>query len=255
MSVELRHINFSYQETPVLCNVSFSAPTGQITVLLGASGAGKTSCLRLLAGLEIPASGEVLIHGTSVSSSSHWVPPRERSVGYCFQESALWTYLTVQQHISIPLRAHSKDPNFIQTRTEEILKNFNIQALAKRYPDQLSGGEQKRLSFARALASNPQVMLLDEPLSNVEGAMREELIRLIHTLKNSQRTILIVTHQIEEALQLADHLVILMTTPFSKGTSAGGYFYPVNRDSASAGVSEFLPVRSAASDSLLHLRI
>ncbi|MFB3789099.1 MAG: ABC transporter ATP-binding protein [bacterium] len=194
----------------VLRDVDFAAPADQITVLFGPSGVGKTTCLRLIAGFEYPSAGEVILGGEIVSSPSRPAPPRNRRVGFCFQEDALWPALKARDHIQLPLRTLLGNREDIRRRSEWILENLGLASCADRYPAQLSGGEKKRLGLARALALEPAYLLLDEPLSSVEGPMRDELIRLLRGCRKGRRAILMVTHQLDEALALADRLVVLL---------------------------------------------
>lgn len=229
----------------ILRDVRFEAPADQITVLFGPSGVGKTTCLRLIAGFERPSSGEIILGNEVVSSPSRWVPPRNRRVGFCFQEDALWPALSAQDHIQIPLRTFLRNREDIQQHTERILENLELTSFADRYPAQLSGGEKKRLGLARALALEPAYLLLDEPLSSVEGPMREDLIRLLRECRNGRRAILMVTHQLDEALALGDRLVILLDGRVAREGSIREVIRdPQNRDAARlVGYRNFFPVR------------
>ncbi|MEW6236655.1 MAG: ABC transporter ATP-binding protein [Candidatus Omnitrophota bacterium] len=208
-SVTLKSIFISYGKTEALRGVSFHAPQGEITALFGPSGAGKTTCLRLIAGLEKPSAGTIHIGTRLVSAENVWIPPRRRGVGFCFQEPALWPALRVREHVELPMRENGLHADERRKQAAALLDRFSLLPLAERKPEQLSGGEQKRLAFARTLANDPKILLLDEPLSSVEGPLRDELIDLIHSCKRNGTVILIVTHQLDEAFALADHLAIL----------------------------------------------
>ncbi|HOJ60797.1 MAG TPA: ABC transporter ATP-binding protein [bacterium] len=231
--IALEGISLRRGTRAVLREVNFEVPAGQITVLFGPSGVGKTTCLRLIAGFERPSAGVVKLGEEIVSSETQWVPPRNRRVGFCFQEDALWPALTAAEHIQIPLRTFMNNRDDIHRRTEDILISMGLAAFADRYPAQLSGGEKRRLALARALAMEPAYLLLDEPLSSVEGPMREELIRRLRECRSEDRAILAVTHQLDEALALGDRLVILSGgRVVREGQLCEVVRNPLNRDAA-----------------------
>ncbi|MDP8245858.1 MAG: ABC transporter ATP-binding protein [Candidatus Hinthialibacter antarcticus] len=206
--IEFRDVSFSYGRNPVLKQISFKISPSRTTVLFGPSGAGKTTCLRLVAGFEQPQSGAVFIDGREVASSTKSVPACERGVGFCFQEAALWAHLRVRDHVMVPLRSASLSKAERERRVEEILKAFSLHELAGRYPEQLSGGERKRLEFARAAASEPPILVLDEPLAGADEPRRHELMPYIRACGGNGRTLVVVTHHREEAFALADDLVV-----------------------------------------------
>ncbi|MBN2328127.1 MAG: ABC transporter ATP-binding protein [Candidatus Omnitrophica bacterium] len=194
----------------VLHEVTFDAPENGVTVLFGPSGAGKTTCLRLIAGLEHLSDGQILFGGEVLSSKDVYLSPRRRRVGYCFQEEALWPALNVREHLTATLRAQYRDRAWIDLQAQELLDRFGLTSLARRMPAHLSGGEKKRLALSRALAANPSILLLDEPLSSLDGPARDELIAYLKTCRHEKRSVILVTHQLDETFALGDRLVILV---------------------------------------------
>ncbi len=243
IGIQFDHITFTYAQKPVLKEVSFIAAQGEITALFGPSGAGKSTCLRIIAGLETPQSGQLHL-GNHTISPSNPIPPYQRNLGFCFQEPALWAELQVDYHIDLPLRTQSFSTTERHSKVEKILTDFGLTHLARRKPSELSGGEQKRLSFARALATDPAILLLDEPLSSVEKKRRDEMIQLIRNVKKAKRTIILVTHHWEEVEALADRIVVIMDGQIHQsGTYAQVYQHPQSRPVAELmGYSYFFPV-------------
>jgi iron(III) transport system ATP-binding protein len=189
--------------------VSFRA--GAISVLLGSSGCGKTTILRCIAGLEEPSAGTIRIHDRTVFSSSERinVPPERRNLGMVFQSYAIWPHMTVHENVALPLRAHGASAAQAQSRVLEVLRLVGLEGLAQRSATQLSGGQQQRVAIARCLANQPELILLDEPLSNLDAklrvGMRTELRELQRRLK---ATMIFVTHDQEEAMSLADDIYL-----------------------------------------------
>lgn len=241
--LRLHEISLTFHENPVLREVSFAADPGVVTALMGPSGAGKTTCLRLLAGLEKPSSGEIHFGEEIFSSQEILLPPKQRRVGYCFQDDALWPALTVKDHLRVPLINSTLTPRSREERMHELLECFHLDTLKNRYPGQISGGEQKRLAFARALVCDPDILLLDEPLSSVEGTLREEIIKWIRSFRRPGRVILFVTHQLGEVFALADHIVLLdQGRVLQSGTVQEVYHAPLSRSAAELlGYRNFFP--------------
>lgn len=194
----------------ILRDASLDAPSGEITVLFGPSGAGKTTCLRLIAGLEKPDTGVIRMRDRVFSSPEIFLPPRKRRVGFCFQDDALWPALTVREHIDVATNSQCEEHTPDTINTMDYLSRYGLTDLANRYPLNLSGGEKKRLALARALAVNPDILLLDEPLSSLDGPAREELIACLADCRHPERSVLLVTHQLDEAFALGDRLVLLV---------------------------------------------
>jgi iron(III) transport system ATP-binding protein len=208
-AIELRGVSKSYgRDVAAVRDVSLCLSCGALLALLGPSGCGKTTTLRLIAGLEAPDAGEVAISGRRVAGHSAWVPPEERGVGMVFQDYALFPHLTVAENIAFPLNRLPARQR--AARVAELLPLAGLQGLESRYPHQLSGGQQQRVALARALAPRPAVVLLDEPFSNLDAALRKatrEEVRRI--LCESGATAIVVTHDQEEAFSIADTVAVM----------------------------------------------
>ena len=209
MSIELRNITKQFGGVAAVSNVSFSVNEGELMALLGPSGGGKTTVLRMIAGLEMPTGGDVLIRGQRVNDLS----VQERNIGFVFQNYALFKNMNVFKNIAFGLKIKKWKKADIKDRVAELLKMFQLEGLDKRYPHQLSGGQRQRVAIARALASKPNMLLLDEPFGAVDAKirqeLREELVKLHHNLNV---TTIFVTHDQEEALEISNRIVI-----FSRG--------------------------------------
>lgn len=210
--LELDHICLSYptpQGTqPVVCDLSLTLAEGQIACLLGASGCGKTTVLRAIAGFEPLDRGEIRLAGRTLSSTSIQIDPEHRQVGMMFQDYALFPHLTVAQNIAFGLRRLSTYQR--KHKVDHLLDMVDLAALAERYPHQLSGGQQQRVALARALATEPSLLLLDEPFSNLDIDARERLaFEVRDILKAAGRTALLVTHNQAEAFAIADQVGIM----------------------------------------------
>jgi ABC-type Fe3+/spermidine/putrescine transport system ATPase subunit len=194
-----------------LDGVSVEIATGEAAVILGPSGCGKTTLLRMIAGLDVPDSGHVSLHGTKVSGPGRvFVPPHERQLGFVFQDLALWPHLTVHQHLDFVLAAAFSSKRERHRRAEEALALVRIDALATRYPHQLSGGEQQRVALARAIVGQPRLLLLDEPFSSLDPELRAELrVELAGLQPALGLTTVYVTHDREDAAALADCIVAM----------------------------------------------
>ena len=181
-------------------------PDGSLTALLGPSGGGKSTLLRVVAGLEVPDSGTIEFDGEDVTE----VPVRDRGIGFCFQHYAPFRHLTVRRNVAFGLEVRKRPKDEIRAKVDELLDLVKIDHLADRYPSQLSGGQRQRMALARALAIEPQLLLLDEPFGALDAQVRQELrvwLRELHQ-KISVTTVL-VTHDQEEAMEVADHLAII----------------------------------------------
>ncbi len=197
---------FAAGELPAVDGVSFEAPQGGITALLGPSGAGKSTVLRLIAGLELPDRGSIAIGGRDAAST----PVRERNVGFVFQGYALFPNMTARENIGYGLRVRRRSKAEISGTVDRLLDLIQLRELGDRLPSQLSGGQRQRVAFARALATEPKVLLLDEPFGALDARVRQELRDWLHGLHEQTRvTTLLVTHDQAEALELAHHVVLM----------------------------------------------
>ena len=206
MYVELKHINKHFGNFKASDDVSFGIEKGKLIGLLGPSGSGKTTILRMIAGLETPDSGDIVIDGKVVNN----VPASKRGIGFVFQSYALFRYMTVFENIAFGLRVLKKSENEIQERVAELVKLIGLEGLEKRYPSQLSGGQRQRVAFARALAPNPQLLLLDEPFAAIDAKVRQELRHwLKEMIAKLGVTSIFVTHDQDEAIEVADEIIIM----------------------------------------------
>jgi sulfate transport system ATP-binding protein len=209
MSIELKNVTKVFGAVPAVSNVSFSVQEGELVALLGPSGGGKTTVLRMIAGLEIPTTGDVFIRGQRVNDLS----VRHRNIGFVFQNYALFKNMNVFKNIAFGLTIKKWKRRDIRQRVAELLDLFGLQGLDKRYPHQLSGGQRQRVAIARALAPKPSVLLLDEPFGAVDAKIRQELREWLVTLHHDLNvTTIFVTHDQEEALEVSNRIVI-----FSRG--------------------------------------
>src|SRR5918992_5661463 len=208
-AVTLADVTKRFGSHVALDNVSFAVAPGKAAVILGPSGCGKTTLLRIIAGLELPDTGNVVLNGATVSAAGRIiVPSHRRGLGFVFQDLALWPHLTVRANLDFVLGSTDLSPSERARRTEQALALVRIEQFSARYPHQLSGGEQQRVALARAIVGEPSVLLLDEPLSSLDpdlrAELRSELARLQRTLT---LTMVYVTHDREDATALADHVV------------------------------------------------
>ena len=206
--LEVRHVSHSYDERPVLEDISFELEPGAIGCLLGPSGCGKTTVLRCIAGFETVTDGEIALHGKAMSRPGYTVPAERRRIGMVFQDYALFPHLMVARNIAFGLRDASEAER--NTRVAELLDIVGLHQVATRYPHELSGGQQQRVALARALAPRPELMLLDEPFSNLDVEMRERLsLEVREILKHQKTTAILVTHDQHEAFNIADEIGIM----------------------------------------------
>lgn len=205
MYVELKNINKNYGDYKASDDVNFGIERGKLVALLGPSGSGKTTILRMLAGLEYPDSGDIYIDGKRMNQ----VPASKRGIGFVFQNYALFRYMTVFDNIAFGLEIQKMPKAQIKERVMELVKLVGLEGLEKRYPNQLSGGQRQRVAFARALAPNPGVLLLDEPFAaldaKVRGEIRSWLKDMIHKVGI---TSIFVTHDQDEAVEVADEIIV-----------------------------------------------
>jgi iron(III) transport system ATP-binding protein len=233
--IQLKNVSKGYAGCEAVRNVSLTIEQGDLLVLLGHSGCGKTTTLRLLAGLETPDTGEIWLNGKRVAGVGAWMPPEARGVGMVFQDYALFPHLTIAANVAFPLNKWNAGAR--KARVEEMLDLVGLRGLGDRYPHQLSGGQQQRVALARALAAQPSVVLLDEPFSNLDAALRQEMREEVRRiLKFSETTAVFVTHDQEEALSLADQVAVMSGGRLLQvGTPQEVYLSPASR-----AVAEFL---------------
>ena len=228
MSLSLRNVSHSFADKQVLCNVDIAADAGELVCILGPSGCGKTTALRLAAGLEDVQAGMVEIQGNTVADSRFSCPPEERGVGLVFQDYALFPHLNVAENVAFGLKGSKQD---IKSRVAEVLGQVGMLEYVSTFPHQLSGGQQQRVAVARALAPSPRVMLLDEPFSGLDVALRASLRdTTLHVLKDTGVATLMVTHDPEEAMFMADKIVLMKAgCVMQSGAPEDLYFRPANR--------------------------
>ncbi len=241
-SLELKHVSQSYTARLVLDDISLQLGNGTIACLLGASGCGKTTVLRCIAGFENIAAGEIRINDNVVSRPGYLTPPESRRIGMVFQDYALFPHLTVARNVAFGL--HGADHATRKARVDELLEIVGLDTVARRYPHEISGGQQQRVALARALAPRPALMLLDEPFSNLDVEMRERLsIEVRDILKHQNTTTILVTHDQNEAFTFADQIGIMLEGRIAQwATPYALYHEPGNREIAEfVGRGTFLP--------------
>jgi ABC-type Fe3+/spermidine/putrescine transport system ATPase subunit len=205
-AVSVIGVSKSFGEASVLDNIHFSVDENEIVVLLGASGSGKTTILRIIAGLEMPDSGMVVLHGRNVTD----LPARIRGVGVIFQSYALFPKMTVEENIGYGLKLRGKNKKDIKKSVDDLIELVHLEEHRKKYPAQLSGGQQQRVAIARALAYEPEVLLFDEPFGALDAQIRTMLRREIRALlKQIKVPSIFITHDQEEALELGDRIAVL----------------------------------------------
>ncbi len=230
MSIEVKGLNKRFGTFAALDNVSLEVRSGELLALLGPSGSGKTTLLRVIAGLETVDSGQVLFHGADATSQH----VRERNVGFVFQHYALFRHMSIFENVAFGLRVRPKQrrpaESEIRRKVMELLGLVQLDWLADRYPQQLSGGQRQRIALARALAVEPQVLLLDEPFGALDAKVRQELRRWLRRLHDEMHiTSVFVTHDQDEALEVSDRVVVMNEGRIQQvGTPQEVYDHPVN---------------------------
>ncbi|QSQ12333.1 ABC transporter ATP-binding protein [Myxococcus landrumensis] len=209
-AISLEGVFKSYGTTPVVRGLSLEVQEGELVSLLGPSGCGKTTTLRMLAGLEHPDAGVLRLGGDVVAGPGVRVPPERRGLGMVFQGYAVWPHRTVEENVAYPLTLRRMPKTALAAQVSEALRWVRLEKLATRKPHELSGGQLQRVALARALVAGPRVLLLDEPLSNLDAALREELRAEIAALRARLGTTLVfVTHDQGEALALSDRIAVM----------------------------------------------
>ncbi len=206
MAIGIENVSKRFGDFLALDDVSLEVPDGSLTALLGPSGGGKSTLLRVIAGLEIPDSGVVRIAGEDVTIEA----PQQRDVGFVFQHYAAFKHLTVRENVAFGLKIRKREKQEIRDTVDELLALVQLEGLASRYPDQLSGGQRQRMALARALAVQPRVLLLDEPFGALDVKVRADLRAwLLRLHEEWPVTTIIVTHDREEAMELASQIVVI----------------------------------------------
>ncbi|KTY08686.1 maltose/maltodextrin ABC transporter ATP-binding protein MalK [Salmonella enterica subsp. enterica serovar Schwarzengrund] len=245
--MEIRNLTKSFDGQHAVDDVSLTIYKGEIFALLGASGCGKSTLLRMLAGFEPPSSGQIMLDGVDLAH----VPPYQRPINMMFQSYALFPHMTVEQNIAFGLKQDKLPKAEITSRVNEMLGLVHMQEFAKRKPHQLSGGQRQRVAIGRTLVAEPRVFLLDEPLSNLDAALRVQMrIEISRLHKRLGRTMIYVTHDQVEAMTLADKIVVLDAGRVAQvGKPLELYHYPADRFVAGfigSPKMNFLPVKVTA---------
>lgn len=235
MLLEIHDVTVAYQGPPVVREVGLRLEIGRIGCLLGPSGCGKTTLLRAIAGFEPVRTGEILLRGRSVSRPGFSLSPERRRVGMVFQDLALFPHLNVADNIAFGLRGHDRGRRRLRVR--ELLSLIGLEHAASSFPHQLSGGQQQRVALARAMAPRPDLLLLDEPFSSLDGEMREKLAREVRQiLRQECLTALLVTHDQFEAFAMADEIGVMHAGRLHQWGSA----YDLYRRPADRFVADFI---------------
>ncbi len=243
-AIVVRGANKHYGDFAALDNVDFEVPSGSLTALLGPSGSGKSTLLRAIAGLDRPDTGTVTINGRDVTN----VPPQRRGIGFVFQHYAAFKHLTVRDNVAFGLKIRKRPKAEIREKVDNLLEVVGLAGFQTRYPNQLSGGQRQRMALARALAVDPQVLLLDEPFGALDAKVREDLRAWLRRLHEEVHvTTVLVTHDQSEALDVADRIAVLNKGRIEQvGSPAEVYDAPAN-----AFVMSFLGAVSSLNGSLV----
>jgi iron(III) transport system ATP-binding protein len=243
-AIQCRDLGKRFRGEPAVIDCSVDIRYGRFMALLGPSGCGKTTLLRLIAGLETPDHGSIHVGGVQVSGAGKQVPPEKRKIGMVFQEYALFPHMNVAQNVAYGLRSNGDT----KRKVAETLDMVGLEHLESRMPHELSGGQQQRVALARALAPGPEVILLDEPFSNLDASLRQRVRADLRSIvRRSGITTIFVTHDQEEALSLADFLAVMMEGKIVQaGTPRNLYLQPeTHRIATFLGEANFLPARGS----------
>lgn len=226
----MQQVSYRYEDAGV-DGITCRLPSGKVTALVGASGSGKTTILKLMAGFLQPASGSIALDGQCIANASSMLAAHKRRIGLVFQQHALFPHLTAAKNILFGMDLSKTQQ---QARLEQLLAELHLEPLANRYPHELSGGEQQRVALARALAAHPRLLLMDEPFASIDTALRRTIrSQCMDTLQKAGITTLIVTHDAEEAMELASHILVLHEGKLvQEGTPHEVYFKPVHEKAA-----------------------
>ncbi|MGB4408541.1 MAG: ABC transporter ATP-binding protein [Sphaerochaeta sp.] len=244
----IKDVMKAFGDVVVLNNFDAEFPDGKFVTLLGPSGCGKTTMLRMIAGFEKPTKGEIFIGDQEVSSTKTFVPPEKRDIGMVFQSYAVWPHMTVFENVAYPLKMKKMNRASIKEHVEKVLEIVHLAQYAERIPSQLSGGQQQRVALARALVAEPQLLLLDEPLSNLDAKLRDSMRFEIKEIQRSLGiTVVYVTHDQMEAMTMSDIVIVINHGDIQQiGKPTEIYRYPVNQFVADfVGKINFIAATSA----------
>ena len=253
-SVTIQHVTKAFGPAVVLEDFNATFENGEFITLLGPSGCGKTTMLRIVAGFEKPTSGNVLFDDKVVSSDKVFLPPEKRDIGMVFQSYAVWPHMTVFENVAYPLSIKKVDKATVKQKVDKVLAAVHLTQYADRIPSQLSGGQQQRVALARALVAEPALLLLDEPLSNLDAKLRESMrFEIKEIQKDYGITVMYVTHDQTEAMAMSDRIVVINRGVIQQvGTPTQIYTEPANPFVADfVGKIEFL--QGEAKDGKIHL--
>ena len=230
-TVNIQNVTKAFGDNVVLREFNATFRDGEFITLLGPSGCGKTTMLRIIAGFEKPTRGEVYIDGTLVSGGKTFVPPEKRGIGMVFQSYAVWPHMNVFDNVAYPLTIRHVSKAEIKTSVERVLGIVHLSQYAERFPNQLSGGQQQRVALARALVAEPKLLLLDEPLSNLDAKLRESMRFEIKEIQRKLSiTVVYVTHDQTEAMAMSDRIFLINRGDIQQcGTPQEIYNSPVNQ--------------------------
>jgi iron(III) transport system ATP-binding protein len=258
MHIQVDGLSKYYGDVKAVKDISFSVEKGEITTLLGPSGCGKTTTLRSIGGLETPNEGSVSLGGEPLYDADKGinVPVKDRNMGMVFQSYAVWPHMTVFDNVAFPLNLRKEDN--IDQRVQDTLELVGIPELGERYPEQLSGGQQQRVALARAIVYSPEVLLLDEPLSNLDAKLRKQMqFELLRLQDELDITFIYVTHNQEEALTLSDNIIVMNEGEITqKGDPQEIYLNPKTEFVGDfIGESNIVPARLIQENGTLQLEI
>jgi iron(III) transport system ATP-binding protein len=256
-ALSIKNLTCQYDDQTVLESLSLEVEQGQIVCLLGASGCGKTTLLKAIAGLLPLSSGQMSLNCLTIDDGKNWLPPEQRNIGMIFQDYALFPHLTVAENIAFGLKNESAQQKLM--KVEEMLGLVHLKGYGDRYPHQLSGGQQQRVAIARSLAYKPDLLLLDEPFSNIDTQVRHELIREIRKIFKEQGvTAIFVTHSREEAFAFADKMAVMNHGVIEQyGTASELYYQPSSKFVADflGGGSYLVAKRTSDNEYQTHLGV
>ena len=231
-NIRLENVSFAYDKEKILDNINLTLEEKKFNTLLGPSGCGKTTILRLVAGFLTPQEGKILLGDKDITN----LPPEKRNISTVFQNYALFQNMSVKQNVAYGLKIRKVPKNIIEEKCKEYLSLVRMEAYAEKGIDELSGGQQQRVAIARALATEPKMLLMDEPMSNLDAALRVEMREEIREIQQKIGiTTLFITHDQQEALTISDHIAVMSKGKvLQKGTPQEIYFHPVNAKVAHA---------------------